>query len=59
MLYGGFDYSVDKKGRMFIPAKLREDLGSEFIICRGFSGKRCLCAYSHSEWEALVEKVKH
>ncbi len=58
MLYGGFDYSVDKKGRMFIPARLRDELGASFMICRGFSGKRCLCVYSYDEWAVLVEKIK-
>lgn len=57
MLYGGYQHTVDKKGRMFIPAKFREELGNEFMICRGIYGKRCLCIYSPSEWEILVEKI--
>ena len=31
MLYGRFEYNVDAKGRIFIPVKLREKLGSSFI----------------------------
>ncbi len=57
MLYGGYDHNVDKKGRVFIPAKFRDDLGETFIICRGISGKRCLCIYPFSEWEKLVAKI--
>lgn len=57
MLYGGYDHTVDKKGRVFIPAKLRDDLGESFIICRGISGKRCLCIYPFHEWEKLVAKI--
>lgn len=57
MLYGGYDHNVDKKGRVFIPAKFRDDLGETFIICRGISGKRCLCVYPFSEWEKLVAKI--
>ncbi len=57
MLYGGYDHNVDKKGRVFIPAKFRDDLGESFMICRGISGKRCLCIYPFSEWEKLVAKI--
>ncbi len=58
MLYGGYQHNIDKKGRMFIPAKLRDELGDEFIICRGIYGKRCLCVYSQTEWQNLVEQIK-
>ncbi len=57
MLYGGYDHTIDKKGRVFIPAKFREDLGETFIVCRGITGKQCLCIYPFSEWEKLVEKL--
>ena len=57
MLYGGYQHNIDKKGRVFIPSKLREELGNEFIICRGISGKRCLCVYSLEQWDKLVEKI--
>ena len=57
MLYGGYDQTIDKKGRVFVPAKFRDDLGENFIVCRGITGKRCLCIYPFSEWEKLVAKV--
>lgn len=57
MLFGGYQHNIDKKGRVFIPAKLRDELGESFIICRGIYGKRCLCVYSLSEWDKLVEKI--
>lgn len=57
MLYGGYDHTIDKKGRVFVPAKFRDDLGENFIICKGITGKRCLCIYPYSEWEKLVEKI--
>ena len=57
MLYGGYQHNIDKKGRVFIPSKLRDELGQSFIICRGIYGKRCLCVYSLSEWDKLVEKI--
>lgn len=57
MLYGGYDHTIDKKGRIFIPAKFRVDLGEQFIICRGITGKQCLCIYPFSQWEKLVQKL--
>ncbi len=35
MVFGCYDPAIDKKGRMAVPAKLREKLGDIFIICRG------------------------
>ena len=57
MLFGGYQHNIDKKGRVFIPSKFREELGESFIICRGIYGKRCLCVYSLAEWDKLVEKI--
>lgn len=57
MLFGGYQHNIDKKGRVFIPAKLREELGEEFYICRSIFGKRCLCVYSQAEWDKLVGQI--
>lgn len=57
MLFGGFDHKIDKKGRVFIPSAFREDLGESFIICKGIFNKCCLCVYSATEWNNLVEKI--
>ena len=57
MLFGGYQHNIDKKGRVFIPAKFREALGEEFYICRSIFGKRCLCVYSQPEWDKLVEQI--
>lgn len=57
MLFGNYKHTVDKKGRVFIPAKLRDSLGDSFMLCCGISGKRCLCVYSNDEWEKLVAKI--
>lgn len=57
MLYGGYDHNIDKKGRLAIPSKLRDELGENFMICRGIYGKRCICVYPIPQWEKLVEKI--
>ena len=44
MLIGEFDHNIDKKGRMILPAKLREELGDSVIVNRGLDG--CLYVYT-------------
>ena len=55
MLYGRFEYNVDAKGRIFIPVKLREKLGSTFIAAAVLD--RCVSLYSMAEWDSLLEKL--
>lgn len=57
MLYGGFDHTVDKKGRIFIPARFREDLGESFMVSASLFSKDALWAFSKKGWNELVEKI--
>jgi len=52
---GEYQHSLDSKGRLFIPAKLRDELGEIFYIT--ISMDRCLCAYSSDNWDALSARV--
>ena len=56
MFIGEYEHSVDAKGRVIMPAKLREDIGEKFILTKGLDG--CLFAYSQTEWENFEEKLK-
>lgn len=56
MLMGEFQHNIDAKGRIIIPAKLREDLGSKFVITRGLDG--CVFGYPLENWEKIQEKLK-
>lgn len=53
MLGGEYNHSMDAKNRIFIPAKMREELGSEFVIAKSIREK-CLKIYSKENWEAYV-----
>ena len=53
---GEFNHSIDEKGRLIIPAKLRDDLGDSFVICNGLEG--CLFVYSKDEWEKFVAELE-
>ena len=35
MLIGEYNPSIDLKGRLHFPARLREDLGDKFIVTKG------------------------
>ncbi|MCL2033251.1 MAG: division/cell wall cluster transcriptional repressor MraZ [Oscillospiraceae bacterium] len=56
MLIGEYQHSLDDKGRVNFPAKLREGLGARFIITKGLDN--CLFVYSEDEWQILEDKLK-
>ena len=56
MFIGEYWYSMDQKGRVSIPAKLRDELGNEVVISKGFD--KCLNIYPVTEWEAFAKKIK-
>ncbi len=56
MLIGEYEHSLDVKGRLIMPAKLRADIGEKFIICKGLDG--CLFAFSQEEWSNFEKKLK-
>lgn len=56
MLIGEYQHSLDEKGRVNFPAKLRDGLGSRFIITKGLDS--CLCVYSEDEWHVLEDKIR-
>lgn len=53
MFKGEFNFSLDDKWRVIIPVKMRESLGKEFVMVKGF--EHCLAFYSAADW-ALREK---
>lgn len=54
---GEYQHTLDAKGRLFIPAKLRDELGSVFFVT--VSPEACLSAYSAESWQALSDKVNN
>lgn len=56
MLIGEYEHSLDAKGRLIMPAKLRIDIGEKFIVTKGLDG--CLFAFSQKEWENFEQKLK-
>lgn len=56
MLIGEYEHSLDVKGRLIMPAKLREDMGEKFVITKGLDG--CLFGFSQTEWSNFEAKLK-
>ena len=55
MFRGEFNHSMDCKGRIVMPAKFRDCLGTSFIITRGMD--KCILAYTVSAWENIEAKA--
>ena len=57
---GRYSYSVDNKGRIALPAKLRKSVSPTandmFIITRGF--EQCLFLYPQDEWNRLEDSIR-
>lgn len=53
---GEYHHSVDDKGRMIIPAKFRDALGTHFVMTRGLDN--CLFIYPQEEWAQMEQKLK-
>lgn len=57
---GSNTYSVDSKGRINIPARMRKAISPEanetFTITRGF--EKCLFVYPQDEWAKIENKIR-
>ena len=53
---GQYAHNIDAKGRLFIPARLREELGQTFHVTIGMD--HCLSIYSNESWDAFMDKLR-
>ena len=51
---GEYQHTIDTKGRLFIPANLREELGDTIYVT--ISIERALAVYSEAAWREKEEK---
>ncbi|MBD8496756.1 MULTISPECIES: division/cell wall cluster transcriptional repressor MraZ [Paenibacillus] len=56
MFMGEYQHSIDDKGRLIIPAKLRDNLGTTFVLTRGLD--QCLFVYPMDQWKQLEHKLQ-
>ena len=57
MLGGEYRHNLDAKNRIFVPAKLREDLGDSFVIAKDIR-ESCLKMYSIDGWEEYIRPLR-
>ena len=55
-MIGKYPAKLDDKGRLFVPSKLRGELGEIFFVTLGVNcGHRCLTVYTAEEWQRLSD----
>ncbi len=55
-MIGKFQAKLDDKNRLFVPAKLRGELGGDFFVTLGVNcGHRCLTVYTAPDWQTLSD----
>ena len=47
-MFGKYNHTVDAKGRLFVPSKLRDELGEVFYVTIGLDD--CLSVYPTEKW---------
>jgi len=55
MLLGEYAHTFDAKGRVFLPAKHRKDLGETVFVTKLV--EQCLVVYPQDQWEKVAQKL--
>ena len=53
-MVGIYQHTMDPKGRLFVPSKLREELGEVFYVAPALGG--CLGVHTEARWQEIVER---
>ena len=56
MFFGTYHPRLDDKGRLFLPAKYRDELAEGLVVTRG--QERCLSVWSLEEFGRLTERLR-
>jgi len=60
MFYGEFEHTIDRKGRLIVPAKFRQALKEQqtesLFLTRGLDG--CLFLFPETEWRMVESRFK-
>ena len=52
-MYGKYKHTLDAKGRLFVPSKLRDELGAAFYVAK--APDACLTVYTEQEWQRVLD----
>jgi len=53
---GEYRHTIDDKGRLTLPARIREELGPVFVATKGLDN--CLCLYPDARWAEMEAKLR-
>ena len=56
MLVGTYEHKLDTKGRVVLPARFRQELGSGVVCTLGID--KCISLYSADKWDKVLEKLQ-
>jgi len=56
MFMGEYHHTIDEKGRLTLPSKVREQLGYDFVVTRGLD--HCLFVYPKNGWTEIINKYQ-
>ena len=56
MFFGTYTPKLDDKGRLFLPAKFRDDLAEGLVVTRG--QERCLTVWSLDDFGRLTDRLR-
>lgn len=56
MFMGEYNHTIDAKGRLIIPAKIREQLGEHCVLTKGLDN--CITIYTESSWIELSKALQ-
>lgn len=57
MFYGSYSHSLDSKGRLVIPSKMRKELDDKLFIMKGFDG--ALSLYKPNDFDNLIQELNN
>ncbi|WP_416383675.1 division/cell wall cluster transcriptional repressor MraZ [Parvimonas sp. D9] len=55
LFIGDFPHTLDDKGRLIMPSKFRNELGTNFVVTRGLEG--CLFVFTERKWAEFTEQL--
>ena len=59
-MIGKYPAKLDEKNRLFVPAKLRAELGDDFFVTLGVNcGHSCLTIYTAPDWKSLIQNYNN
>ena len=57
MFFGSYSHTLDNKGRLVIPSKMRNEAGGRLYILKGYEGS--LSVYKESDFQKLTEALEN